>query len=219
MPPPSRAQPLPVLAVGLASGTVALSSAFRGPRSRFWQRMTVAAVGLSALAVAASPDPRRIRLRPSDAPVGLASAGVLYLAFAIGDRLARRLLPRGASEIRDIQALRELRPEREIAARLVLIGPAEEVFWRGFIQPALSERSGRWRGAALASAAYAGAHAPTGNLTLVAAAGVAGAYWTLLRALGVSLGALAISHAAWDVWIFLVRPTSGQPPVSFGDPR
>jgi len=29
----------------------------------------------------------------------------------------------------------------------------------------------------------------------------------LLRAVGVPLGALVVSHVAWDIWIFLVAPT------------
>src|SRR5438552_3182578 len=39
------------------------------------------------------------------------------------------------------------------------------------------------------------------------AAGVAGAHWCALYAAGVPLGALVVSHVAWDVWIFLVQPT------------
>jgi hypothetical protein len=48
----------------------------------------------------------------------------------------------------------------------------------------------------------------TGNLTLTGAAGVAGAYWSALAAAGMPMGALIVSHVAWDVWIFLVAPTA-----------
>ena len=47
----------------------------------------------------------------------------------------------------------------------------------------------------------------SGNFTLLGAAGVAGAHWSALYAAGVPLGALIVSHVAWDVWIFLVQPT------------
>ena len=47
----------------------------------------------------------------------------------------------------------------------------------------------------------------TENATLVGAATIAGAYWGLLRAIGVPLGALVVSHVAWDIWIFLIAPT------------
>ncbi|HCP62937.1 MAG TPA: CPBP family intramembrane metalloprotease, partial [Actinobacteria bacterium] len=57
---------------------------------------------------------------------------------------------------------------------------AEELFWRGFVQHQLQERTGRWRGAALASLTYGGAHIVTGNLTLIGAATAAGAFWSAL---------------------------------------
>jgi hypothetical protein len=55
--------------------------------------------------------------------------------------------------------------------------------------------------------AYGGVHVVTGNFTLMGAASVAGAHWAVLYAAGVPLGALIVSHCAWDVWIFLVQPT------------
>jgi hypothetical protein len=45
------------------------------------------------------------------------------------------------------------------------------------------------------------------------AASVAGAFWSLLRALGTSTAALIVSHIVWDIWVFLVRPTGAiEPP-------
>ena len=68
-------------------------------------------------------------------------------------------------------------------------------------------RFGRWKGAAIAAGAYGGVHVTSGNFTLLGAAGVAGAHWCALYAAGVPLGALIVSHVAWDIWIFLVQPT------------
>ncbi len=108
-----------------------------------------------------------------------------------------------------LDVLRELRPRAEIAARLVgVIAPAEELFWRGLVQAGFMRRLGRWPGAAVAAASYGGVHLVTGNFTLFGAAGVAGAHWAALYAAGVPLGALIVSHAAWDVWIFLLQPTT-----------
>jgi membrane protease YdiL (CAAX protease family) len=141
--------------------------------------------------------------------MGLASAAALYATFQVGDRFARRFVPTGERDIEEIYALRELRPRVEIAARLAtIVGPAEELFWRGMIQSALMERYGRVRGAALGTLAYGGVHIVTGNFTLFGAACVAGAHWSLLYAAGVPLGALVVSHATWDIWIFLVQPTN-----------
>ena len=188
---------------------VAFAATFRGPRERFWDRMTATSIVLGGLAVAAEPRNRRPRLGPFDLIAGVASAGVLYVIFQVGDRIARLVLPAGGREIQEIYALRGTRPAVELAARLaLLIGPAEEIFWRGFVQRRLMERLGRWRGTAVATAAYAGVHVSSGNLTLVGAAGTAGAFWAFLYAVGLPLAALVVSHVAWDIWIFLVAPTS-----------
>ena len=196
------------LTVGLGAAALAFTATFRGPRRQFWQRMFVTGQLLGAFALLTSRPARAVRLRRRDVPPGLASAGVLYATFKVGDRFARRHVPGGDRDIREIYALRTLRPRREIAARLALvIGPAEELFWRGLVQSALMRRYGRWPGAAAAAGLYGGVHVVTGNFTLLGAAGVAGAHWCALYAAGVPLGALIVSHVTWDVWIFLVQPT------------
>jgi len=201
----------PLLAAGLALAYGAFAHTFLGDRERFWQRMTSAGTVLGTLALVSERDLRRdIRIRKKDIGLGLAAAAGLYGVFQAGDRLARKLLPTGGDDIGEIYSLDRLRPKPEIAARLALvIGPAEELFWRGFVQRRLQRtRLGRWKGAAAAAAAYGGAHVVTGNLTLTGAAGVAGAYWSALAAAGMPMGALIVSHVAWDVWIFLVAPTA-----------
>ncbi len=199
-------------AFGLGMAQAAFAATFRGPRDRFWSRMTVTGATLGGYAVAMSPEARRARIRPRDVALGLGSAAALYGTFWVGDRFARRFVPGGESDIADIYALRELRPKAQIAARLLtVIAPAEELFWRGLVQQALTARFGRVRGMALATGAYGGVHIVTGNFTLFGAASVAGAHWGALYALGMPLGALVVSHAAWDIWIFLLQPTNEVP--------
>jgi membrane protease YdiL (CAAX protease family) len=196
------------LALGLIAAVGAFAATFRGPRARFWDRMTYTGLGLGGFALLASGGARRLRIRPREIVLGLGSAAALYATFSVGDRFARRFVPGGAAEIGDIYALRDLRPPREISARLAtIIGPAEELFWRGLVQESLMRLYGRWSGALLATIAYGGVHVVTGNFTLIGAATVAGAHWSALYAAGVPLGALIVSHVTWDVWIFLVQPT------------
>ena len=196
------------VAVGLAAAQACFAATFRGPRDRFWDRMTLTGLALGGYALLARPALRSTRIRPAHVALGAASAAILYGTVAVGDRVARRIVPSGSQDIAEIYALRELRPRGEIALRLVtIIGPAEELFWRGLVQGGLMTRYGRWRGAALAAAAYGGVHVVTGNFTLFGAAGIAGAHWCALYAAGVPLGALVVSHQLWDVWIFLVQPT------------
>jgi membrane protease YdiL (CAAX protease family) len=198
--------------IGLAAAFGLFAFTFRGQRARFWERMTLTGFVLGAMALANETELRRMRWRSRDLVFGLGSAGVLYGIFQVGDRFARSVMPRGSKEIKDIYALRTIAPPEEIAARLALvIGPAEELFWRGFVQ----RRVGGLAGAA----AYGGAHLVTGNTTLVGAAAIAGMYWGLLRALGMSMPALNTSHIAWDIWIFLLAPTEGAEEDSRQTPR
>jgi len=184
---------------GLVLAYAHFARTFRGPRDRFWVRMTTTGFTLGALALA-SGEAERIRFRWRHVALGFAIASGLYMIFQIGDRQARRIMPRGEDQIDEIYALREIRPREEIALRLAaVIGPAEELFWRGWLQ--------RRIGWLPASAAYAGAHLVTGNATLIGAAGVAGVYWGALAALGAPMTALVVSHVVWDIWIFLVSPT------------
>jgi membrane protease YdiL (CAAX protease family) len=186
------------IGLGMAFGLFGLT--FRGSRARFWERMTLTGFVLGNMALANEAELRRLRFRERDVAVGLLSAAGLYAIFQAGDRMARAVMPSGSQEIGDIYALRSLRPKDEIATRLAaVIGPAEELFWRGFVQGRV--------GTIGAAMSYGGAHRVTGNATLVGAATVAGIYWGLLRAIGMSMPALITSHVAWDIWIFLLAPT------------
>lgn len=196
------------MAIALAAAQAAFAATFRGPRTRFWQRMTLTGLALGSSALALRAPLRATRIGPRDAVLGLLSAASLYLTFRVGDRFARRYVPSGTRDIADIYLLRTLRPRAEIGLRLAtVIGPAEELFWRGYVQEGLIGIFGRWPGSALAAMAYGGVHLMTGNFTLFGAAGIAGAHWCLLYALGMPMGALIVSHATWDIWIFLVQPT------------
>ena len=210
--PADAAVPLRGDAGALAAVAVAaacFAPTFRGPRARFWNRMTATGFTLGGLALSAEPGLRRLRPRPRHLAEGLAVAAGLYAIFQVGDVMARRIMPNGAGDIDGIYDLRSGQDERVIAARLAaVIGPAEELFWRGFLQGRLGRRRSPLRAAALASAAYGGVHVASGNPTLVGAATVAGAYWSALAAAGVAMESLIVSHIVWDIVIFLVAPTT-----------
>ncbi|MDL1898666.1 CPBP family intramembrane metalloprotease [Anaerolineae bacterium CFX7] len=203
-----RNAPAPIVWVALALAFVLFGFTFRGPRKQFWQRMTYTGAALGPIALAAQPQLRKTRFTWTDVVLGLSSAGVLYAIFQVADRVTRKILPGGARDIDAIYGLDAYRPKQEIAARLALIiGPAEELFWRGFIQERFMNAYGRIIGTGMATAAYGGAHLVAGNFTLIGAATVAGAFWGGMAMLGATPGTLIISHAFWDVFIFLIAPT------------
>jgi uncharacterized protein len=196
------------LVLGLGLAGVVWARAFRGPRSRFWPRMTVGVGGLGLFALATDPLLRRERANPGDVVRGLGSAAVLYGVFQVGDRLARRIMPAGGREIEEIYALRTQAPKAAIATALALaIGPGEELFWRGLVQRSLQPRFGRIGAALVASSIYGGIHLVSENLTLTGAAGTAGLFWGGVYALEQHMAPLIVSHVAWDIWIFLIAPT------------
>src|SRR3954469_3422259 len=204
---PSRPTPA-VTAATLAVGYASFAATFLGPQQRFWQRMTNTGPLRGAAALANDAALRGARPRPKDLATAAAIAAALYAVFAVGDKAARVVMPRGAEDIGEVYELRTLRPKSEIAARLAaIVGPAEELYWRGLLQSELTRRYGPVKGAAAATAAYSGVHLCTRNPTLIGAATVAGAGWSALRAAGVSMPALVVSHVVWDIWIFLVQPT------------
>lgn len=196
--------------LGLAAAAVAFPWVFRSKQGNFWGRMLLVAGGLGALALGSRGELRRERPTRTDVAVGILSAFSLYGVFQVGDRMARQVMPRGSDEIAAIYCLRRAAPRWVIALLLAsVIAPAEELFWRGTLQDALSRRFGPLRGAALASLAYGAVHLGSGNLTLTGAAATAGLFWSLQYAWQRRIPSLVISHIIWDIWIFLVAPTPG----------
>jgi uncharacterized protein len=194
--------------VGMAGAGAIWTAAFRG-KSGFWAKMAAGVGSLGAFALYANPDLRKTRLKPSDVTRGIASAGLLYGIFQVGDRFARKVMPNGGAEIDDIYRKRGLAPDPLIAATLaLLVAPGEELFWRGLVNRYLAQQFGPVAGNAAGATIYGAIHLVSGNLTLTGAAGVAGAFWSLEHLAQGRMAPLIVSHVAWDVWIFLVRPTA-----------
>lgn len=90
------------------------------------------------------------------------------------------------------------------ALLLLLIGPAEEIFWRGYVQRTLSKRWNPNAGFVVATLIYALVHAGSCNFMLVMAALVVGAAWgALYRFFPNRFAAIILSHAVWDVAVFI----------------
>ena len=90
---------------------------------------------------------------------------------------------------------------------LFLIGPAEEIFWRGYVQRTLSGRFSRNAGFVITTLLYAAVHAGSCNFMLVMAALVAGVVWGgLYRFFPERFSAVIISHALWDAAVFVWFP-------------
>ena len=175
----------------------------------FWIGMTLfsASLALTSLVLARDKTAEIFEFKRSYIGIGIISAAILYLIFFIGDMAVRSLFDFAKVEIENIYSTKSQASTIKIGLLLLfVIAPAEEIFWRGFVQRRYSERWGKWRGLLLAVTLYSLVHIWSFNLMLIAAAMVAGIFWSLLYLKYNSIVPGIISHAVWDLFIFVIYP-------------
>jgi membrane protease YdiL (CAAX protease family) len=139
--------------------------------------------------------------------IGLASAAILYAVFAVGRLLALRLLPFAASGIGSVYALGSGVPVLRLVLLIgLVIGPGEELFWRGFFQEGAAATTDARRGFVLTALLYTAVHFASGNIMLVAAAAVCGFFWGWLYLRYRSPVVNIVSHTLWDLAVFVLFP-------------
>ena len=173
--------------------------------------MSCAGIILTSMSLVLSGDLRgRLKesFRWSDIPLGLLIGVALWGVFWVGDKVAVWMFPFADGEIGSIYSMRDGTSYLLIGALLTfIVGPAEEIFWRGFVQEECSKRWSPTVGFIVTTAIYALAHIWAMNFMLIVAASVAGGVWGLMyRLYPQRLWALIISHAVWDVAVFLIFP-------------
>lgn len=174
----------------------------------FWISMAIAATILASLSIFFKGSPVSGKdLNIYSLIVGLAAAIILYLLFLVGNILSQWMFSFAEGQITSIYQIRFQGQTILIALVLLFItSPAEEIFWRGFIQKWAMEEFGGVKGWLLSSVFYAGVHITSGNFMLVMAALVAGLFWGLLYWKTKNLVPCIISHSIWTVGIFLIFP-------------
>ncbi len=175
----------------------------------FWVMMTLSAslLGGGALLIEKSGMFKTAQPRPILRTIvwGVGSAAFLYTIFTAGD-IITSIWHLQDSKVWEVYNAREQAPGWLIALLLLIIGPGEEFFWRGFVQKRLVDAYDVKYGYILAALLYAAAHIISLNPILVLAALVCGLFWGLLYKLTDSIWTCVISHAVWDVMIFVVLP-------------
>lgn len=184
-------------------------SPWTAPHVNFWWMMTGSACTLSLCATIFNPDWwRKIRITPTDIFLGIAIAVALWGVFWIGDKLSQIMFDFARPQVDTIYSMKDGEsPWLLTALMLFLIGPAEEIFWRGYVQQTLSKRWTPNIGFIVTTLIYALVHAGSCNFMLTMAALVAGAAWGLLyRLYPQRFTAIILSHALWDVAVFIWFP-------------
>lgn len=179
------------------------------PYVNFWWMMTASALTLSVLSTCFNPGWwHGVRWSASEVLLGILIAVVLWCVFWTGDKVSSWLFDFARPQVNLIYGMKEGEsPWLLSALMLFLIGPAEEIFWRAYVQRTLSSRWNPNTGFLIATAFYALVHAGSCNFMLLMAALVAGIVWGgLYRLFPQHLGAIIVSHAVWDVAVFIWFP-------------
>ena len=175
----------------------------------FWTMMTLS--GCILLMMALLIDPRwfaDIEISWKGFFTGIALALVLWGIFWVGDKVATWMFPFARPQVDTIYSMKESQSEWVIGLLLLfIIGPAEEIFWRGFIQRSLSKRFTANVGFVATLLVYGLVHLWKFNFMLIMAAFVCGLVWGLAyRLWPKQLFALIVSHAIWDALVFVIWP-------------
>lgn len=198
------------MAVGVAAVLwFVMFSPWTAPKLNFWYAMTFSAVVLTTLATVFCREwMRDVRFSLREVAAGLGIAFVLWWVFWTGDKLSGLLFSFERPQVEMIYAMKHDTPDVVIALLLLLlIGPAEEIFWRGFVQRRMMQKWGMNIGFLLATACYTAVHIPSLNFMLIMAALVVGFCWGLIyRLFPRHLAALIVSHAVWDACAFVIFP-------------
>lgn len=185
----------------------------------FWHLMATAACVLTVLSIWLGRDLWRDKCSVASCDVryilgqivlGVGLAVLLWCVFWLGDKLSQWLFPSFArAQVNDIYSIKDGADARWIGLLLLLlIGPSEELFWRGYVQERLQRLcSHPLLGALVGIVLYTAIHVPSCNFMLIVAAGVCGVVWGGLYWWKPQwFPALVLSHALWDAAVFVWFP-------------
>ena len=173
----------------------------------FWMMMTASALILTRLSIFFGGWPQ-LRFSWTEMLMGVCIAVVLWGVFWLGDKCSQWFFHFARPQVDLIYGIKGGTSPTVIGLLLLfIIGPAEEIFWRGFVQRKISERFSPNVGFLLATAVYTLIHVPSLNFMLVMAAMVCGIAWGgLYRLFPQHFTAIVLSHALWDAAAFVWFP-------------
>ncbi len=200
----------PFLAICIAAVLwFVMFSPWTAPHVNFWVMMTFSGLTLTVYSTWASPGWwKDIRLDLSNILLGVALAAVLWGVFWVGDKLSSLMFDFARPQVDMIYGMKEgENPWVLTALMLLIIGPAEEIFWRGYLQKSFSKKWNPNIGFIVTTLMYSLVHVSKFNFMLIMAAAVAGFVWGLAyRFYPEKFGAILLSHALWDCAVFIWFP-------------
>lgn len=144
-----------------------------------------------------------------DIALGVVSAAVLWGVFWLGNYFSNLLFDFAQGQVASVYDIKNGENQLFISlALLLLIGPAEEIFWHGFVQNELSKKIPSPWVIVITALIYSAVHIPSLNFMLIMAALVCGLFWSALYYYNRNLLTVIVSHALWDVSVFILFPIS-----------
>ena len=198
--------------IGILIATVlwgVMFSPWTAPHVNFWITMTISGIILTSYSLWADRNVlKAIRIGWVDILLGIGIAVALWGVFWIGDKVSSWMFNFARPQVDTIYGMKDGENPWILSFLLLfIIGPAEEIFWRGYLQNNLSKRFSPNMGFVLTTLAYSLVHIFKFNFMLIMAAAVAGFIWGLLyRFFPNRLGAIVLSHALWDCAVFIWFP-------------
>ena len=176
--------------------------------SIFWIKISISAATLAMLSLFFQPISKtQLKVDGKIICLGILSAAILYGIFWVGKFISTAVFPFADHQIGGIYGKGIGTSSGIISLLLFFItGPAEEIYWRGYLQKNLMARFGNLQGFMVATLIYSGVHIWSLNFMLVGAAAVAGAFWGAMYWRFKSLTMVIISHSIWSTVIFAVFP-------------
>jgi len=139
--------------------------------------------------------------------IGLIAAVLLYGLFYLGNEISQLIFDFTRNQVENIYSTKSQADKWFIGLALLLwIGPAEEIFWRGYAQEKLSQKFGYTWGFWITTLIYALVHIWAFNFILFMAALICGMFWGWMYMKYKNIWPGIISHAVWDVFIFVIIP-------------
>jgi hypothetical protein len=176
--------------------------------SIFWIKISLSATLLAVISMVIQRGfGQLLQFDKKSVVIGVVSAIVLYGIFWAGKAISTSVFPFAENQIAGVYVKGEGTPLWIIFFLLFFItGPAEEIYWRGFLQKGLMARYGDRKGWIIATGIYAGVHVWSFNFMLIGAAAVAGAFWGYIYMKTKDLSCVIVSHSFWSAFIFTVFP-------------
>jgi membrane protease YdiL (CAAX protease family) len=150
---------------------------------------------------------RQFSFSVKDILIGVGSAVILYGIFYIGDILSKLMFDFAAGQVANIYQMKEGR--KRTLSRVTAHSACRSCrrnFWRGYIQRSLEPKYGGWTAMIATALIYTLVHIWSFNFMLIMSALVCGIFWGLLYKYNKNLVTLIVSHALWDVSVFVLFP-------------